>query len=360
MKSRSVTLEDVARAAGVSYQTVSRVLNHSSRVAQSTRSRVEAAMQSLNYVPNRVAQQLAGKNTRTLGLATSDLALLAPAQIASAIQRRASELGWHLVIAMAGEEGAEAAVSDLLSQRVDALLVNLPLASAAAQQIESMSGTVPCLFLDVAEDARVSACIFSVQTGARQGVEHLLTLGHRRIALLNGPQDSVAARARTAGWRQVLHEHRLEPLAELYGDWSARSGYQAVMQLTAGELPSALLVANDQMALGAMQALHQRGAIVPTEVSVVGYDDTADSAWYQPPLTTVRQDMRLLGESSVNWLVQRVEAAERTEPLAPFATTLIVRDSTAPVFNGRSGSGQVAAELRRLARVLAQGDDPGK
>ncbi|MEJ4044779.1 LacI family DNA-binding transcriptional regulator [Erwinia sp. SLM-02] len=356
MRSRSVTLDDVAQAAGVSYQTVSRVLNHSSQVAESTRSRVEAAMRALNYVPNRVAQQLAGKNTRTLGLATSDLALLAPAQIASAMQQRAGQLGWHLVMAMAGADtdGPQAAVSDLLSQRVDALLINLPLETAAAQQIETMAGSLPCLFLDVAEDATVASCGFSAQTGARQGAEHLLALGHRRIALLNGPSSSVAARARSDAWRRVLQEHQLTPQAELYGDWSASSGYRAVMQLTGDAFPSALLVANDQMALGAMQALHQRGKIVPTEVSVVGYDDTADSAWYQPPLTTVRQDMRLLGERSVDWLIGRVEQPERCDPAEIFPTELIVRNSTSPVFNGQPGSAQIAAELKRLANVLVQ------
>ncbi|MFG1172191.1 LacI family DNA-binding transcriptional regulator [Erwiniaceae bacterium CAU 1747] len=353
MKPRSVTLDDVARAAGVSYQTVSRVLNHSSQVAESTRRRVEDAMRALNYVPNRVAQQLAGKNTRTLGLATSDLALLAPAQIASAMQQRASQLGWHLVIAMAGGNGAQAAVSELLSQRVDAMLINLPLETSAAQQIETLAASLPCLFLDVAVEAPVASCGFSAQTGARQGAEHLLALGHRRIALLNGPSSSVAARARADAWRQVLQQHQLVAHVELSGDWSARSGYQAVMQLTDMDLPSALLVANDQMALGAMQALHQRGKIVPTEISVVGYDDTADSAWYQPPLTTVRQDMRLLGERSVDWLIGRVEQPLHPAPLAVFEPELIIRSSTAPVFKGQPGRAQVAAELHRLARVLA-------
>lgn len=328
MKPRSVTLEDVARAAGVSYQTVSRVLNHSQQVSAKTRQRVEAAMQALNYVPNRVAQQLAGKNTRTLGLATSDLALLAPAQIASAIQQRASQLDYHLVIAMAGSGGARQAVSDLLAQRVDALIINIPLDASAASQIEQMAGSLPCIFLDVAEDAAVAICSFSARTGARQGAEHLLQLGHRRIALLNGPADSVAAQARSRAWMAVLSEQGLAPAQQLSGDWSAESGYRAVMQLDAEARPTALLVANDQMALGAMQALHQLGVAVPAQMSVVGYDDTADSAWYQPPLTTVRQDMRQLGACSVNWLVARLENPAACGDLTPFATTLVVRAST--------------------------------
>ncbi|WP_052130509.1 LacI family DNA-binding transcriptional regulator [Erwinia typographi] len=329
MKPRSVTLADVAAAAGVSYQTVSRVLNHSASVAQKTRQKVQATMSELNYVPNRVAQQLAGKNTRTLGLATSDLALLAPAQMASAIQHRASALGYRLVIAMAGAEGADGAVQELLAQRVDALLINLPLESADAVRIAASAGETPSLFLDVPDDAPVPACQFSAETGARQGIEHLLALGHRRIALLNGPVSSVAAAARRRSWLAVLKEHQLRPQVELYGDWSAESGYLALLSLSGGELPEAIVVANDQMALGALRALHQAGLSLPADISVVGYDDTAESAWYQPPLTTVRQDIRLLGERSVDWLVQKLSADKGPALLLPFTTELIVRETTA-------------------------------
>lgn len=149
MISRSVTLDDVAQLAGVSYQTVSRVLNRSEQVSARTRERVEAAMLQLNYVPNRVAQQLAGKATRTLGLATSDLALMAPAQIASAIQQRAAGAGYHLVIAMDSGNDAAATVNELLAQRVDGLLINLPLEADEAQLIQLLCGSKPVLFLDV-------------------------------------------------------------------------------------------------------------------------------------------------------------------------------------------------------------------
>lgn len=329
MKPRSVTLDDVAAAAGVSYQTVSRVLNHSASVAEKTRLKVESAMVALNYVPNRVAQQLAGKHARTLGLATSDLALFAPSQMASAIQQRAATLGYRLVIAMAGDQGAEVAVQELLAQRVDALLINLPLTTPGASKIAAIAGQVPGLFLDVPDDAPVPVCQFSAETGARQGIEHLLSLGHRKIALLNGPKNSVAAEARHQTWLKVLNEHQLTPHSELTGDWSAESGYRATLALFGPDLPSALLVANDQMALGALRAIHQAGLQIPADISVVGYDDTAESAWYQPPLTTVRQDSKKLGERSVDWLVQTLSEGESPALMRPFATELIVRETTA-------------------------------
>lgn len=330
MTSRSVTLEDVARAAGVSYQTVSRVLNHSQQVADSTRQRVEAAMRQLKYVPNRVAQQLAGKSSRTLGLATSDLALLAPAQLASAIQHQASAQGYQLVIAMANGAGvgaAHAAVNELLAQRVDGLLLNVPLHAAEASELAALAAALPTLFMDVAADAPVKQCLYSAAQGARQGIEHLLALGHWRIALLNGPCTSVSALQRFHVWQQILEQRQLQPHSVLEGDWSAQSGYQATLTLLPDNLPQAILAANDQMALGAMRALHQHGVRIPAEVSVVGYDDTAESAWYQPPLTTVRQDLRQLGVQSVMQLVSMVEQQNWQTP--GLQTELIIRESTA-------------------------------
>lgn len=332
MTSRSVTLQDVAKVAGVSYQTVSRVLNHSAKVSATTRAKVSAAMAQLNYVPNRVAQQLAGKSTRSLGLATTDLMLQAPAQIASAIQHRAAALGYQLVIAMAeqpGFDGAQAAVSELLAQRVEGLLLNLPLNNADAQTLERLCGSRPCLFMDVASDAPVSHCQYSADLGARQGVEHLYALGHRRIALINGPLISVAAMQRFQGWRQALADFQLTPHSVHQGDWSAQSGYQAVRPILPHALPDAFLVANDQMALGVLRALHQQGIQIPAQISVVGYDDTAESAWYQPPLTTIRQDIRLLGQQSVDRLVTTLES-EQDKPYTPLITELIVRETTAP------------------------------
>ncbi|HBZ15767.1 MAG TPA: lac repressor [Pantoea sp.] len=352
MTARSVTLDDVAHLAGVSYQTVSRVLNHSEQVSPRTRAKVEAAMQQLNYVPNRVAQQLAGKNTRTLGLATSDLALMAPAQIASAIQQRAAAQGYHLVIAMANASSApQDTVNELLAQRVDALLINLPLDTQQAEQIQLQCGNKPTLFLDVERSATVAQCQYQSESGAKQAVDHLVALGHQQIGVLNGPERSASARARFTAWQQALSAHRLTPFCVLSGDWSAASGYQAVLAQLPDKLPQALLVANDQMALGAMRALHQHGVNIPAEISLIGYDDTAESAWYQPPLTTVRQDLQQLGAISVDRLVAQLEggtlADERLE------TELVLRETTAAPQQGQVNVREIAQQLQALARRLS-------
>lgn len=350
MTSRSVTLDDVAQLAGVSYQTVSRVLNRSEQVSPRTREKVEAAMQQLNYVPNRVAQQLAGKATRTLGLATSNLALMAPAQIASAIQQRAASAGYHLVIAMDSEDNAEATVNELMAQRVDAVLINMPLEAAEAEKIRVMCGKKPVLFLDADPHARVSHCQYSNEQGARAAVAHLIALGHRQIGLLNGPVRSVSARQREAVWRQALAEHQLSPCCVLRGDWSAKSGYQAMLAQLPNALPQALLVANDEMALGAMRALHQHGVAIPGDISLVGYDDTAESAWYQPPLTTIRQDLQQLGTHSVDQVLAELRGeAVASRTLEPM---LVIRETTATPASQNPDLSDLARQLQQIARKL--------
>ena len=171
-KTKSVTLYDVAEQAGVSYQTVSRVINQAAHVSVKTRQKVEHAMSALNYVPNRVAQQLAGKQSFTLGLATTDLSLHAPSQIASAIKARAEALGFNVVMSMVRELTAEAcrsAVNSLLSQRVDGLIINIPLEAQAAEDLLMVCGNVPAQFLDVSPSLSVNSILFNPAEGARLG-----------------------------------------------------------------------------------------------------------------------------------------------------------------------------------------------
>lgn len=336
MKPKSVTLDDVAHHAGVSYQTVSRVLNQAAHVSKKTHEKVEQAMLALNYVPNRVAQQLAGKRSFTLGLATTELALHAPSQIASAVKIRAGQSGFNVVIAMTDDlslPACHAAVSDLIAQRVDGVLVNIPLATGDAQSLVQLCGSLPVMFLDVAPDAPVLKTLFDPREGAQQGVEHLLALGHQRIALMTGPMASVSARLRYEGWMAALSAQQLAPCATAQGDWSAASGYQLTLPwLAMPQRPTAILVANDQMALGVLRAIHEAGLSIPAQISVVGYDDTEDSAYFQPPLTTVRQDFRLLGHESVDRLIQGLSPAPSLELASKLLTTsLIQRQTTARI-----------------------------
>lgn len=334
MKPKSITLDDVAHQAGVSYQTVSRVLNQAVHVSPKTRTKVEQAMADLNYVPNRVAQQLAGKHSLTLGLATTDLSLHAPSQIAAAIKSKARELGYSIVIAMVDDHSdlaCQQAINELLAQRVDGILVNVPLKPTRSQKVVQQCAGTPVLFLDVDPQSAAFSVLFDPKVGAIQGAEHLLSLGHQQIALICGPKDAISAQLRYQGWQQALNSASLTPQAVYHGEWDARSGYQATQKLLSSHIQfSAILVANDQMALGVLRALHEHDIDVPGQVSVVGYDDTADSAYFQPPLTTVRQNFKLLGEESVSRLIVRLH--HNIEPPSEtllLATKLTIRQTTA-------------------------------
>ncbi|WET42833.1 LacI family DNA-binding transcriptional regulator [Citrobacter enshiensis] len=357
MSVKPVTLYDVADHAGVSYQTVSRVVNQASHVSAKTREKVEAAMAELNYIPNRVAQQLAGKQTPLIGVATANLALHAPSQIVAAIKSRADSSGASVVIAMverSGVEACKAAVHNLLSQRVTGLIINYPLEENDAIAVAETCGNVPVLFLDVSDLSPINSIIFSHDDGARLGVEHLVEYGHQRIALLAGPHSSVSARLRLAGWHKYLADYQLQPVAERQGDWSAMSGFlQTQQMLNAGIIPDAMLVANDQMALGAMRAISEFGLRVGSDISVIGYDDTEDSACYIPPLTTIRQDFALLGQTSVDRLLKLSQGKAVTgNQLLPVS---LVKRKTVHHPGSQAASPQALADsLIQLARQISQ------
>ncbi len=207
MKQKPITLNDVAEYAGVSYQTVSRVLNQAPHVSSRTRSKVEQAMAALNYTPNRVAQQLAGKTITTLGLVTTDLSLHAPSQIAAAIKSTASQLGINIVMSMLSSPDVNScnnAVNDLLSQRVSGVIVNVPLSTDDVAHISQTCAGTPVLFMDADPHTDILNVMFDPDHGARLAITHLVQLGHQHIALLTGPMTSISARLRYEGWLAEL------------------------------------------------------------------------------------------------------------------------------------------------------------
>ena len=197
MKSKSATLEDVARHAGVSYQTVSRVLNKSANVSKATRSKVEKSIEELRYVPNRLAQQLVGKQSRTVGLVTISLALHAPSQVAAAVKRYANVEGYQVLISMIDEsvnQSIQDSINELKSQLVDKVIINVPLETDQAQKIAADNDDIVCLFLDVDPYSSVFNVSFNPADGTRASVKYLYEMGHREIALLAGPESSVSAK----------------------------------------------------------------------------------------------------------------------------------------------------------------------
>jgi DNA-binding LacI/PurR family transcriptional regulator len=332
---RAPGLADVATRAGVSYQTVSRVINGHPSVAPLTRERVQQAISDLGYRPNRAARALVTGSSRTIGLVTVNIAQYGPAQTMIGLEKAARAAGYALSVAILDEATAEAmrtAVDDLVAHGVDAV-VALSTYDDAADALSRLAPPVPLVAVQVGGADDRPAVAIDQEAGARAAVRHLLALGHPTVHHLPGPADSQEARGRTDGWHAELlgaGARAPEPLPR--GDWTPASGYAAGQALVArrrgGEAITAVFSANDQMSLGLLAALHDAGLAVPGDVSVVGFDDLPEAPYFVPPLTTVRQDFAELGRRGVDLVLGRLRGEQpHPDPVPP---TLVTRASTGP------------------------------
>lgn len=327
MARSGASMADVAARAGVSAQTVSRVVNGSARVDPETRSRVEGAMAALGYRVHRAARALRTGRTQTIGLVASTLADVGNSRMLQAVADAASTRSYALVVVTLGDgRDIAGAFEQLREQGVDGAIV-LNEATALARDTEPPVD-LDLVVVDSPHDDRFAIVETDHAGGARAATDHLLGLGHRLVHHLAGPAGSFAAAERERGWREALAAVRVTAPDPLRGDWSAASGYDAGATLTADPSVTAILAANDQMALGVLRAMAEHGRRVPHDVSVVGFDDLPDAAQYLPPLTTVRQDFAALGERAVAALVAGIEAAA-AERFETVPTSLVIRSSTA-------------------------------
>ena len=325
-----VSMADVAAVAGVSGQTVSRVVNDSPRVDPATRARVESAMAQLGYRPHRAARALRTGRTQTLGLLVSTRATVGNSRMLQAVADTAATRGYALtVVTLGAHPDVSSAFERLSDQGVDGVMV-LNEATAAARDAPAPAG-LRVVVVDTLPEPEGERRFGIVQSdhagGARAATEHLLSLGHRTVHHLGGPSASFAASERERGWREALAAADAPQPPVVRGDWTAASGHAAAPGLL-GDAATAVFAANDQLALGAIRAFADAGREVPGDVSVVGFDDIADAADYRPPLTTVRQHFDGLGELAVAALVAAIEDGVAGFELVP--TTLQVRESTAP------------------------------
>lgn len=317
-------MADVAAAAGVSGQTVSRVVNDSPRVDPVTRARVEQAMTDLGYRPHRAARALRTGRTDTIGLVVSTLATVGNSRMLQAIADAAAAGGYALaVVTASGRDAAHDAFARLHEQGVDGAIV-LNEATALARTVAVPPG-LALVVVDSPADDRYTVVQTDHAAGARAATEALLSGGHRAVHHLRGPAGSFAAAERERGWREALDAAGVAVPDVLQGDWSAASGYRAAQDLP--EAATAVFAANDQMALGALRALADAGRDVPADVSVIGFDDIADAAEFRPPLSTVHQEFDALGVAAVTALVARI--AGETPPGTTLMPRLVLRRSTA-------------------------------
>ncbi|WP_439901543.1 LacI family DNA-binding transcriptional regulator [Microbacterium azadirachtae] len=325
--SRALNIRDVAREAGVSYQTVSRVLNGSDRIRETTRAHVQSVIDRLGYRPNPVARALSTNRSRTIGVLTAQSALYGPATAIAAIEFAARDAGYRLSIAnlRSGEtEAVRASIDDLLSHAVEAIIVIAPQQQVLGE-VGEMSVDVPIVALGPSGE-RHSMAMDQI-AGARAAVGHLADLGHEYIVHLAGPQDWTEAEARMVGYLRELDARDLRVRAPLLGDWTAQFGYEAGRSLLRMPDFTAVFAGNDSMALGFLHACRELGVRVPEDISVVGFDDIPEAAHFFPPLTTVRQDFSELGRRTIRMLLAQLNGEEL--PQEPLIPQLIVRSSTA-------------------------------
>jgi DNA-binding LacI/PurR family transcriptional regulator len=329
---RTAVMADVAKLAGVSHQTVSRVINDSTQVRPETKQRVLAAMRQLDYRPNPAARALVTGRSGTLGVVSFDTTLYGPASTLFAIEQAAHAAGYFITIVsllVLDRTSVLGAVDRLRVQGVDGILVITP-QEGAADALVNLPSDVPLVAVEAGRPNSVPLVAVDQFAGAVSATQLLLDLGHRTVWHVAGPRDFLEAQQRVDGWRTTLQAAGAEVPELLLGDWSARSGYRIGQQLAEDRDVTAIFVANDQMALGVLRALHERGREIPREVSIVGFDDIPESQYFMPPLTTVRQDFSEMGRSSLRLLLELIQDTGQPPQRLTIAPELVVRRSTAP------------------------------
>jgi DNA-binding LacI/PurR family transcriptional regulator len=325
-------MADVARLAGVSSQTVSRVSTGHPGVVESTRRQVLDAMAELGYRPNSAARALKRGEFRTLGVILFTLATTGNSRTVEAIATHAADEGYAITlipVAVPTQDGVLGAFTRLGELAVDGIIVIMEVHLLDAANLTLPPG-VQVVVVDSDAGDRYPVVDTDQADGARQAVRHLLELGHRTVWHVTGPAESFASERRANAWRSVLAEagRPIPPIER--GDWSAESGYRAGLQLAANPECTAVFAANDQMALGVLRALHERGREIPREVSIVGFDDIPEAQYFTPPLTTVRQDFGEMGRSSLRLLLELMQETGQPPQRVTIAPELVVRRSTAP------------------------------
>jgi DNA-binding LacI/PurR family transcriptional regulator len=330
LSGRKPSITDVARLAGVSYQTVSRVINDLPDVSPATRARVLAVIDQVGYRRNRTATALVTNRSTAIGIVTDGSPRYGPVGTLLALESAAREAGYASTVTTVTEPypaSVEAAFHHLEDSGVDGIIVIAPrLALAAA--VRETRVRVPVEMIAVGESGTPGVFTYfeNQETGARMATEHLISLGHSDIAHLGGSLEWFDGRVRKRGWESACREAGLAPGFYAEGDWSPRWAYEIGLRLVRDGLPSAIFAASDHTALGLYRAFSEHGIRIPADVSIVGFDDIEGSDFFAPPLTTVRQDFPALAQRAIGLLRGAIEGYRvDTTPIPP---VLKIRDST--------------------------------
>lgn len=342
-KRKRVTIKDVAQAAEVSTQTVSRVMNKFSYVSEETRQRVELVVKQLEYHPSTLARSLIQQRSYTLGVVTFGLKYIGPSRTLNGIADKADELGYMLLMKELDNfdiDRIDDVINSLLARQVDGIIWVAPEISDNHTWVDERMDriSVPVLFLAMRPRHSIPSIATDNYQGAVMAIQHLLDCGRKKIGHISGPLSWWEADERKRGWYKTLNAAGFDTSEQrcAEGNWSSASGEQAFIQLL-DSFPDmdAVFVGNDQMALSVLREAHRRGVRVPEELAVVGFDNIPESAYFYPSLTTISQDLQLLGEQAVQNVVEMIQAGQGNKSIIAqsrfIQPTLIVRESSKSV-----------------------------
>lgn len=336
-----VTIKEVAEAAGVSTQTVSRVMNNRPDVAPETFQRVQKIIKETGYAPNILARSLTQGRSHTLGVVAYGLDYFGPSRVLTGIEQQANQLGYSISLNLLHQpetNDVEHLLHNLLARQVEGIIWAIPeIGSNRAWAHAKLSDlAIPVMFVSgMAEPSSLPLVGVDNYTIGRLAAEHMLGGGARQVGIITGPLNWWEAQQRQQGWCDTLGAHGLTVDARqvVTGDWSAKSGEQGLYQLLA-QFPGldAVFVSNDQMALGVLYAAHRLGRRVPDELAIVGVDNIPESAHFWPPLTTVRQRLREAGAQAVQELDVLIhhQDADTIPNIALLQPELVIRESSRP------------------------------
>jgi DNA-binding LacI/PurR family transcriptional regulator len=322
-------MADVARLAGVSHQTVSRVINGSSSIRPATKARVEQAIEELGYRPNTAARALVTRRSGIIGIVGPNSAQYGPSSIQRFVQEAARAAGYFSSLVPLSEitrDELRGALDHLARQSVEAIVM-IAAQEEALAVVHSADAGLPLIVVEGDLSGRGLSVGVDQIDGARQATQHLIDLGHRNIVHVSGPMTWTEAKGRRTGYEAALRAAGLRvPRKHWEGDWTPGRGYEIGRELARSGGATAVFVANDQMAIGVLHAFAEAGVRVPEDVSVVGFDDIPEAAYLIPALTTVRQDFQAIGQRAIDLVTATLNGSTTNVPLLP--PELIIRDST--------------------------------
>ena len=331
--STQITLRDVAKISGVSFQTVSRVVNNSPDVSSKTRRRVMEAVETLGYQPNLVARSLKTRRSLLLEVITFGVDTYIPRELMEAMGRAAKAYGYRVMfssIADGDMQEVQSLLHRLNSSACDGAVITAPVENAAFTKLIDAHPSVPIVQVRNRDGSELPSVIFDQQAGSRMATQYLIDLGHREIAEISGPLHWHEALIRHESFLATLKANHLTPAAIVESShWMPMGGYEAAHQLlNSGHHFTGLVIANDYLGLGTILALTEQGLRVPEDVSIVGFDDTPEAAFFSPPLTTIRQDYEALGQQSIQYLVDIINNPDTPVHHRALVPKLIERQST--------------------------------